>query len=117
PDSPEAIHVFADGFAHTTVVGADAVETVLVPMRRAAERATGAVEGTVRFDEVSSSGDGSLALGGAALAGGLADVSLEGVLGASVRLEYGIPGLTTEALALPSGVVLGLDLLGIGTVK
>jgi hypothetical protein len=117
PDSPEAIHVFADGFTHTTVVGADAVEAVMVPMRRAAEYATGAVEGTVRFDEVSSSGDGALALGGAALSAGLADVSLEGILGASVRLEYGIPGLTTEALALPSGVVLALDLLGIGTVK
>lgn len=117
-DGTADVHVFAEGYDHVSVTGRPAGEDLLVPMpTRTIEQRVGGFTGNMDFSRISSRGDASVGLAGAALNGPLVDLDLNAVLGDPVNTNLAIPGIGGGAFPLPGGLVLSIDFFGIGDLK
>ncbi|MFU8804407.1 MAG: hypothetical protein ACNA8W_11400, partial [Bradymonadaceae bacterium] len=93
PQGPYEMTIIAEGFNYITLQNVSAHD-VRIPL--SVQRGTGPVGGfTGAFDlsQISSSGDISLGLAGASLAGGLIDIDLERLLGEPFVANANVPGI------------------------
>lgn len=112
------VHVFATGYDAVGITGLDSAGDVLVPLPRLTlEQEVGGFTGSMDFSRISTRGDASIGLAGAALAGQLVDLDLNAVLGDPINTSLGIPGVGGGEFPLPGGLVLSVDFFGIGDVK
>lgn len=117
-DSSGTIHVFADGYDYATFMGVSAGSTVLAPLSPATGfAATGGFTGEMSYESISTSGDASIGLAGAAIPGNLADLDLTNLLGDPINTSISVPGLGGQEFPLPGGLVISVDFFGIGDVK
>lgn len=112
------VHVFADGYDYATFIGVGEGAAVLAPLSPASGfAATGGFTGEMSYDSISTSGDASIGLAGAAIPGNLADLDLTNLLGDPVNTSISVPGLGGQEFPLPGGLVISVDFFGIGDVK
>jgi hypothetical protein len=109
------ISVFSDPHNFVTVTDVQATDVRISVSPR---RGNGPVAGfTGEFDltQISSTGDFTLGLAGASIAGGLLNLDLERLLGDPFLTQMEIPGVGNQEVPLPGGLVIfgqvfGLDL-------
>jgi hypothetical protein len=119
-DIPPGDHltVFADGYNYATVLGIDGESSLLVALAPAVGSGSAAgFTGRMDYSGVSTSGDASLGLAGAAIGGNLVDLDLQRLLGDSFLTTVSIPGAGTQSLPLPGGLVATVDFFGVGEIK
>ena len=117
-DSSGTLHVFADGYDFATFLDVEAGTSVLAPLPPASGfAATGGFTGEMNYDRISTSGDASIGLAGAAIPGSLADLDLTNLLGDPVNTSVSIPGVGGQELPLPGGLVISVDFFGLGDIK
>lgn len=117
-DATGDVHVFADGYDYVSITGRTLADDLLVPLpTRTVEQRVGGFTGEMDYSRISSRGDASIGLAGAALNGLLVDLDLNAVLGDPVNTNLSIPGLGGGAFPLPGGLVLSVDFFGIGDLK
>ncbi|MBA2662890.1 MAG: hypothetical protein H0U74_11375 [Bradymonadaceae bacterium] len=105
PQGPFEVSVFADAFNYITIQGVSAHD-VRIPLNPRA--GTGPVAGlTGQFDtsRITSSGDVTIGLAGASLAGGSLDIDLTRLLGEPFVGSVQIPGQSATSFPLPGGVI------------
>lgn len=73
--------------------------------------------GELDFSGVTTSGDASIGLAGAAIGGSLVDLDLQRLLGDSFNTDVSVPGLGGGEFPLPGGLVAVVDFFGIGPIK
>lgn len=112
------VSVFAEGYDYATVFGIEEGTDVLIPIVEARGfAAVGGFTGEMSYDSVTTSGDASLGLAGAALPGNLVDLDLTNLLGDPVNTSISIPGLGGQEVPLPGGLVATIDFFGVGEIK
>jgi len=113
------IVVVADGY-DGLVLGDVTTDTatLLAPLRpqTGSERAAG-FTGRMDFSEISTSGDASIGLAGAAIRGGVIDLDLAGLVGDTFVTEVSLGPLGSQTVPLPGGLVASIDFFGVGDVK
>jgi hypothetical protein len=115
PAGDFAVSVFAADYNYVTVQGLTSSD-LRIPLSH--RRGTGPVAGfTGEFDlsRINSSGDVTLGLAGASIAGGLLDMDLQSLLGETFMTHMEIPTIGGRDMPLPGGLVIygqvfGLDL-------
>lgn len=106
PQGVYHLSVFANDYNYITVRDLQAVD-VRIPLSH--KRGTGPVAGfTGEFDlsQISSTGDITLGLAGASIAGGLLDLDLQRLLGEPFMTHIEIPGMGGRDMPLPGGLVM-----------
>ena len=117
-DASGTIHVFADARDYASFIDVPAGADLLVPLRGASGFSeVGGFTGEMNYDSVSTRGDASIGLAGAALPGNLVDLDLTGLLGDPVNTAVNIPGVGGPEIPIPGGLVLTVDFFGIGEIK
>ena len=112
------IHIFADGYDYATFLGVEEGTSVMAPLGPASGfSASGGFTGEMSYDLISTSGDASIGLAGAAIPGNLADLDLTNLLGDPVNTSVSIPGVGGQELPLPGGLVISVDFFGLGDIK
>lgn len=112
------LHVFAEGFNYASVFDIDEGTDVLLPITEARGfAAVGGFTGEMDYSSVTTVGDASLGLAGAALPGNLVDLDLTNLLGDPINTAISVPGLGGQEFPLPGGLVLTVDFFGIGEIK
>ncbi|MFT6626844.1 MAG: hypothetical protein ACJA1R_000096, partial [Flavobacteriales bacterium] len=112
------VHLFAEGYDAVSVYADFAEGSYVIPLPPlTVESEVGGFTGEMDFSSVTTVGDASVGLAGAALGGQLVNFTLNSILGDPVNTEIAIPGLGGQAFALPGGLVLSVEFFGIGDVK
>jgi hypothetical protein len=107
------VSVFSDPHNYVTVRDVQATDVRISVSPR---RGNGPVAGfTGEFDlsQVSSTGDVTLGLAGASIAGGLLNLDLERLLGEPFLTHLEIPGMGSQDIPLPGGLVMFGQVFGI----
>ncbi len=117
-DPGDSISVFAEDFNYVTLLGIDDLQSALVVLSPATGSAESAgFTGQMDFSGVSTTGDASIGLAGAAIGGTLVDLDLGRLLGDSFNTRVAAPGLGNQDVPLPGGLVAVIDFFGIGPIK
>jgi hypothetical protein len=117
-DPGDTITVLAREFNYVTHRGIDDLTSVLFTLPPASgEGVASGFTGRMDFSGISTSGDASLGLAGAAISGNLVDLDLTRLLGDFFNTRINAPGIGNTAFPLPGGLVLRVDFFGIGDVK
>ena len=117
-DASGTVHVFADGYDFVSFLNVEAGTAVFAPLPPASGfGATGGFTGEMSYDRISTSGDASIGLAGAAIPGSLADLDLTNLLGDPVNTSVSIPGVGGQEVPLPGGLVISVDFFGLGDIK
>jgi hypothetical protein len=112
------LHVFADGYDYVTFLGIESGTNVLAPLPPSSGfSASGGFTGEMSYELISTSGDASIGLAGAAIPGNLADLDLTNLLGDPVNTSVSIPGIGGQEIPLPGGLVISVDFFGLGDIK
>jgi hypothetical protein len=117
-DPGDSLTVFADDYNYVTLFGIGELQSALVVLSPASGSAeTAGFTGRMDFSGVSTSGDASIGLAGAAIGGTLVDLDLGRLLGDSFNTQISAPGIGNQEVPLPGGLVAIVDFFGIGPVK
>ena len=117
-DPGDSITVFANGYNYTTFLGIENRQSLMVALSPELGSADIAgFTGQMDFSGVSTTGDASLGLAGAAIGGTLVDLDLQRLLGDSFNTQLSVPGLGNQAFPIPGGLVAIIDFFGIGPIK
>ena len=113
------VHVFAEGRTFLSVIGVSAATPdILVTLDQArGSAAIGGFTGEFDLSAVTTRGDTSVGLAGAAIPGNLVDLDLNNLLGEGFNTEINIPGFGGAAFPLPGGLTFSSTFFGIGDVK
>lgn len=105
PGQPYNVSVFHGDYNYLTVKGVSARDIRLPISPRSGSGPVAGFTGHFNDSAIHTDGDISLGLAGASLAGDLLDVNLERLLGDPFHTEFGIPGMGSETVPLPGGLV------------
>ncbi|QDG54312.1 hypothetical protein FIV42_27270 [Persicimonas caeni] len=106
PQGQYDVSVFSDAHNFVTVLDVQSTD-IRVPLTQ--RRGTGPVAGfTGQFDlsQINTTGDVTLGLAGASIAGGLLDLDLQRLLGEPFMTRLEVPGMGGQDVPLPGGLVV-----------
>ena len=112
------VSVLAEGFNYVTLLGVGDGRSLFVALGPAVGSGLAAgFTGEMDYSRVTTSGDASLGLAGAAIGGNLVDLDLQRLLGDSFATTVSIPTVGTQVLPLPGGLVATIEFFGLGDIK
>lgn len=114
PDGDFNVSVFSEDYNFVSVVGVSGSDLRIPLSQRQGSGPTAGFTGEFDLSQINTSGDISIGLAGASIAGGLLDLNLQQLLGESFMSELSVPGMGGAELPLPGGLVaygsfLGMD--------
>ncbi|MFP4596972.1 MAG: Ig domain-containing protein [Persicimonas sp.] len=107
------VSVFADDYNYVTVQQVQSTDLRIILSGQSGAGPVAGFTGQFDVNQLNTSGDITLGLAGASIAGGILNLDLQSLLGESFVTQVDIPGMGSTELPLPGGLVLFGQVFGI----